>query len=247
MERGILLYFNQIHKWGEGMKLSGYMLILILTVQILLLTGCHKDKALFHARGDLTGEEEFLVVLTGEDGQEYLKDLVIYDTQKGKKEVYRKDISYLNPWKLMVGDVDGDGVDEVSIGVYKKSPLHPVMAKRPFFYNFNGGDLVPKWRGSRLSRPFEDYFLFDFDKDQVMELVSIEYLEDGRQVLNSYKWREFGFEGYKETQAVKSIEKVFTFEDQLHAIIGEDSKNSRYFVEETEDRLEWREYHEKEE
>ncbi|MCR3956295.1 MAG: hypothetical protein NUK57_08335 [Gudongella sp.] len=229
------------------MRLPGYILILILTVPMLPLTGCTKDKALFHARGDLTGQGEHMVVLTGEDGHEYLKDLIIYDTQNGKKEVFRKDISYLNPWKLMVGDVDGDGMDEISIGVYKESPLHPVMAKRPFFYNFNGEDLVPKWRGSRLSRPFEDYILFDFEKDQVMEIVSVEYLEDGTQLLNSYKWREFGFEGYKETEAVGSIEKVFVFQDQLHAIIAEDSINKRYFIEEMEDKLEWREYSEKEE
>lgn len=228
------------------MKLQGYILILILTVPMLLLTGCTKDKALFHARGDLAGQGELMVVLTGEDGHEYLKDLIIYDTHGGKKEVFRKDISYLNPWKLMVGDVDGDGMDDISIGVYKESPLHPVMAKRPFFYNFNGEDLVPKWRGSRLSRPFEDYILFDFEKDQVMELVSVEYLEDGTQLLNSYKWREFGFEGYKETEAVGSIEKVFVFQDQLHAIVAEDSKNKRYFIEEMEDKLEWREYSEKE-
>ncbi len=229
------------------MKLLGHMSILILTVLMLLLTGCRQDKALFHARGDLTGEGEFLVVLTGEDGKEYLKDLIIYDTRSGKREVFRKDMSDLNPWKLMVGDVDGDGLDEISIGVYKESPLHPVMAKRPFFYNFNGEDLVPKWRGSRLSRPFEDYILFDLDKDRIMEVVSVEYLEDGTQVLNSYKWREFGFEGYKETDAVKSIQKVFIFNDQLHAIIGEDLVNTRYFVEEAEEGLEWREYHEKEE
>jgi len=161
------------------MKLLGHMSILILTVLMLLLTGCRQDKALFHARGDLTGEGEFLVVLTGEDGKEYLKDLIIYDTRSGKREVFRKDMSDLNPWKLMVGDVDGDGLDEISIGVYKESPLHPVMAKRPFFYNFNGEDLVPKWRGSRLSRPFEDYILFDLDKDRIMEVVSVEYLEEG--------------------------------------------------------------------
>ena len=226
------------------MKLRGYFLTVVLMAIVALVTGCSQDKAILHARGNLTGEGDFLVVLTGEDGQRYLKDLIIYDTGNGKREVFRKDISHLNPWKLMVGDVDGDGKDEISIGVYKESPLHPVMAKRPFFYNFDGEDLVPKWRGSRLSRPFEDFHLFDIDNDQVMEVVGEEYLEDGRQVLNTYKWREFGFEGYKETQAVKSIQKVFTFEDRLHAIVGDDSGNARYYVEEMEDELEWREYRE---
>lgn len=226
------------------MKLWGYILTVVLMAIVTLVTGCSQDKAILHARGNLTGEGDFLVVLTGEDGQRYLKDLIIYDTGNGKREVFRKDISHLNPWKLMVGDVDGDGKDEISIGVYKESPLHPVMAKRPFFYNFDGEDLVPKWRGSRLSRPFEDFHLFDIDNDQVMEVIGEEYLEDGRQVLNTYKWREFGFEGYKETQAVKSIQKVFTFEDQLHAIVGDDSGNARYYVEEMEDGLEWREYRE---
>ena len=67
-----------------------------------------------------------------------------------------------NPWKIQIGDVDGDGKDEIGIGVYKKAKFHPVMAKRPFIYGWDGKKLYPKWLGSRLSRPFKDFVLADF-------------------------------------------------------------------------------------
>lgn len=166
------------------------------------------EKVKDYATGNIAGDnKEYLVVLTKGKDREYGKDIVIYSVDE-KEEVYRKDFSHLNPWKVLVGDIDGDRWDEISVGVYKESPFHQVMAKRPFIYSFKDGKIVPKWRGSRLSRPFTDYVFYDIDNDKVNEIISIEILEDGTNILNTYKWKGFGFEGFLESESFPKIEKL---------------------------------------
>lgn len=163
-----------------------------------------REKVVSSCKSDMDndGIEEELY-LTGEKGSIYGSDLVI---RTEDKEIGRYDLEALKPWKVQAMDVDGDGIKEISIGVYKTAKFHPVMAKRPFIYNWNGEDgLSPKWLGSRLSRPFDDYIFSDIDEDGMDELISIELLSNGRKVINSYKWKGFGFEGTGESRDFQDI------------------------------------------
>jgi hypothetical protein len=110
----------------------------------------------------------------------------------GLHPVWRQ--SKLNPWKLRTADVDGDGRREIVVGVWKKSPKDPVMAKRTFFYTWNGRRMLPKWLGSRLSRRFDDFTLADVNRDGWDELVSLEVAPKGRHRIAAYRWHSFGFE-----------------------------------------------------
>lgn len=169
--------------------------------------------------GNVFGDgEEYLVGLIGER-------LVVYLKSDLSNQVYSKDYSHLKPWKIAIGDIDGDGIDEISIGAYKESPLHKVMAKRPFIYSFIEGEIRPKWRGSRLSRPFIDYNFYDIDDDGIDELVSIEILKDDRNVINVYKWKGFGFEGFIESKDFESISNLKIKEDGIFISIKEEKKN----------------------
>ncbi len=98
----------------------------------------------------------------------------------------------LNPWKLQVVDVDGDGAKEVVLGVWKKSPKDPIMAKRVFVYSWNGQRLLPKWLSSRLSRRFIDFALADVDKDGLAELFALEIMPGNKHRISEYRWRSFG-------------------------------------------------------
>ena len=100
----------------------------------------------------------------------------------------------LNPWKLQVADVDGDGESEIVAGVWKKSPKDPVMARRVFVYSWNGERMLPKWLGSRLSRRFEDFVMCDVNDDGWDELVALETAPKGRRRVSVYRWRCFGFD-----------------------------------------------------
>lgn len=167
-----------------------------------ILSACISD-----IDGDKTDE---ILVITGEAGQQYgsyfqILKLALTGSAVKISEMNRIDIKALNPWKVQTCDVDGDGRLEVSLGVYKTSRFHPVMAKRPFIYNLHENGISPKWRGSRLSRPFDDYMFSDIDSDGADEILSIEQLADGTKVVNSYAWKGFGFESIGESKAYDDI------------------------------------------
>jgi hypothetical protein len=111
-------------------------------------------------------------------------------TQDGLKEMWSGLSQPLKPWKLQIGDVDGDGSEDLMVGVYKKAQFHPVTAKRPFIYGWDGKTMYPKWLGSRLSRPFTDFVLADFGSG--VRIVAVEQTRDGANELAVYKWDGFG-------------------------------------------------------
>ena len=160
--------------------------------------------------GDINGDgnDEFLVLTKGLFGQ-YGKELIIYNSAYDLTEIYREDFSDLKPWKIDTGDIDGDGIDEISIGVYKETIFHPVMAKRPFIYSFSDNILLAKWRGSRLSRPFTDYTFYDIDEEGIDEIISIEISENEKMLINSYKWIGFGIEGFIESREYDNISDLW--------------------------------------
>lgn len=194
------------------------------------------ERVLDYARGDIDGDgEKELVLITKKFFSKYGAELVIYSSTD--EEIYRRDFSDLKPWKLALGDVDGDGIDELSLGVYKKTIFHPVMAKRPFIYRYEDGELYPKWRGSRLARPFEDYIFYDIDENGTDEILAIEILEDGKKLINTYKWRGFGFEGYRESRAFEDMEALRLEDDQPYIDLRDDSDFYKARIELTADSI----------
>ncbi|HZK33266.1 MAG TPA: hypothetical protein VFC60_02090 [Tissierellaceae bacterium] len=192
-----------------------------------------KDKIKEYGLGDVNGNgESELIILTGRKRAKYGKEVLIFavnntiknDTNNNIKEIGRKDFREFNPWKLVIGDIDGDNIDEISLGVYKESPLHPVMAKRPFIYSYIDGGIQPKWRGSRLSRPFTDYHFYDIDEDGTDEIIAIEILEDNKKLINTYKWKGFGFEGYSESEIYEDITDL-TLDKGIYINIKEGKDN----------------------
>ncbi|SHJ28319.1 hypothetical protein SAMN02745975_01712 [Geosporobacter subterraneus DSM 17957] len=162
-----------------------------------------------------------ILLLVGDKGSEFGDRLIILSFDGADiKEVYHQSFQVLNPWKVQTCDIDGDGQKEISLGVHKEAQFHPVMAKRPFIYEWQQGMLVPKWRGSRLSRPFTDYTFSDMDESGSDELIAIEILQNGEKVLHAYKWKGFGFEGIWESSSYADIEGIKIAEEgKIYAFI----------------------------
>lgn len=177
---------------------------IILSSSISDLDNDNRDEIILLTSKEVSQYGDDLVVLSFEDysGINVAKDNILF------KEIYRNHCKDFNPWKVQTSDVDGDGKIEISIGVYKTSPLHPVMAKRPFIYDWVNGGIFPKWRGSRLSRPFDDYVFLDLDSDGRDEIVSIEHTSNDDRVLTSYSWKGFGFEKTGESESFKHISSI---------------------------------------
>ncbi|HOR86949.1 MAG TPA: hypothetical protein PLL98_10755 [Bacillota bacterium] len=178
---------------------------------------------------DIDGDSyEELFIIKGNGNAFYGNRLVMLFFDKGLEESYEREFMELNPWKVQTCDVDGDNRKEIALGVYKEAAFHPVMAKRPFLYHWEKDDIAPMWRGSRLSRPFEDYIFFDIDYDGRDEIIAIEMLSDGRALVNAYGWAGFGFESIAESAVYEEILQIIKQNGDKESLLIQVKKDRQY-------------------
>jgi hypothetical protein len=161
---------------------------------ILLSYSLENEIILGYAYDQSTG---YLFCILGKTGKKYGGRLAIYRLLDNEiRKIFYGDEEH-NPWKIMLADVDGDGIVEVCVGVWKKTRYDPRYDNRLFIYGFEEGRLYPKWLGSRLSSPFVDFSFYDMDNDGTDELVALEIQRNRQKRIMIYKWQSFGFITYK--------------------------------------------------
>lgn len=181
--------------------LSAMFILIIFIFSILVV-----DTAVGDLNCDNTDE---LILITRKPFQKYGSKLIIlFMRGSNNKKVHVYHMDKLNPLKVQVADVDGDKISELSLSVYKETRLDPNMAERPFLYNWNESGLSPKWLGSRLARPFDNYIFCNMDNSNSEELISIEHCKEGKKIINIYVWKGFGFEGLAESPPFNDISKI---------------------------------------
>jgi len=111
-----------------------------------------------------------------------------------------------NFWDVSVGNVDGDGAEDVALCTWSYTARDPEYARRFFVYGWDrDGDLYPRWRGSRLSRPYVAARLLTVAPGRPACLVSVELAPDGGRLVATYGWNQFGFRGTGHTPVYRDL------------------------------------------
>lgn len=104
----------------------------------------------------------------------------------------------LSEWKLPYpvyrfdcGDLTGDGIPEIAVGVIKPTRYFPTPDKRLFLFKLHHGTLIRAlWMGSRVARPLEDFRVV---RDSVpARILTTERATDGSLVQSLYRQAGFG-------------------------------------------------------
>lgn len=100
-------------------------------------------------------------------------------------------------YRFELGDLTGDGKQEIAVGVVKKTKYWRTEDKRLFIYHiFDGEKIRPEWLGSRVGNPLKDFRVCN---DSVpARILTEEYLEDSTIVRRMYRLRGFGLKFEKQ-------------------------------------------------
>jgi hypothetical protein len=203
----VVRQIDGIAQGGHLRKSTAFLLVCVMTligVRASATQGCWADL-------DRDGVAEYVSITCREvvNGHPMGGDILVSRKIDGRLRVLWRQ-PRLNPWKLRIGDVDGDGHKEIVVGVYKKSRYDPVFAKRAFVYSWNGHRLLPKWLGSRLSRRFTDFVLCPLDRDSMTELVALEEAGKGSSYVTVYRWNTFGFDWLGHAGLIRNAVSIST-------------------------------------
>ncbi len=150
-----------------------------LLIGLIVLVSCsHPKKEFFEWNGKtvwLEHKHDSLHILHLSEGDNDLSKMVL-------------------PWKLYnfdYGDLDGDSIPEIAVGVIKKTVYDPIEEKRLFLYQIAGDHAILRlWMGSRVIHRVQDFYI---DRDKTPALVhTFEKDKNGIMHEGEYKLGKFG-------------------------------------------------------
>ena len=133
--------------------------------------------------------------LLGARGQRRACALAVYaQSRSGWARIFLDRDRGAHPWAVRLAELDGDSLPEVIVGVFKTSRFDPAPRRRVFVFDWTPeGTLFPKWLGSRLGYPFDDFSVRP-GPDGRDRLLTRERPGRGATIVRSYAWNGFGFD-----------------------------------------------------
>ena len=91
------------------------------------------------------------------------------------------------------GDITGNGVPEIIVGVIKPTRFDPKPDKRLFIYRIADEAYIrPLWLGSRVAQPLEDFRIIR--EETPTRIRTLERERSGNFLVAEYIWRGFGLD-----------------------------------------------------
>jgi hypothetical protein len=115
-------------------------------------------------------------------------------------------------YRFDYGDITGDSIPEIAVGVIKTTRFDPTMDKRLFIFRItDDGYVRPLWLGSRVAQPLIDFKLVNKNGQGLVRTIEKE--SSGNYLVAEYRWRGFGLEFVdyveREISLQKAKKKVF--------------------------------------
>ncbi len=93
-------------------------------------------------------------------------------------------------YRFAVGDIDGNGEQNIFLGVIKSTKFDPLIKKRLFIYQIKNGKISPLWLGSRLLFPLCDFDVFKENGKYYVKTLEQKYNE--LYCISLYDYGTFG-------------------------------------------------------
>jgi poly-gamma-glutamate synthesis protein (capsule biosynthesis protein) len=125
-------------------------------------------------------------------------------------------------YEVQCGDVDGDGREDILVGLNQRSKLDTMVRRRLYIYDADARrGFRPKWRGSALSRPFRHFTLLP--RVGGVDVVALETnpLPEyrGFDWITVYRWNGFGLRVLWDTPVRGVVRQLRTGKDARGAFI----------------------------
>lgn len=167
--------------------------IVAVSIGIALIVSAVRDKP---SEVDEAREDGIRYAIVSLSGEETFGDRLEIERQSSDgrwQRVYENDFKDLKPWKIEVGDIDGDDRKELLIAVNKSTHFDAEHRNRMFIFNYDGDKLVKKWTGSQLAGDWRTFGVGDLLPIPGDELIFIEQSEANKERISVYYWLDFGF------------------------------------------------------
>ena len=116
-------------------------------------------------------------------------------------------------YQFQTGDIDGDGMEDVMVGVVKTTRYDPKVGRRIFIFRQKRGKIRPLWMGTRLGGRLID---FCYSEGTV---IALEGMGNEKYAVSQYRWDTFGMtyvQSFVKETDYYNANKIFKDYEKIH-------------------------------